>query len=337
MINFWPCIKPLLFRLDPERAHHMAISRLEHLQWSSWGRSLLRTLAGSVPDRPVSALGLTFRHPLGLAAGFDKDARVVLAMQELGFSYVEIGTVTPRPQPGNPKPRLWRFPEAQALVNALGFPGEGMQVVAKRLQTIRNSGLLHIPVGVNIGKNADTPLEKAVQDYAAVLDELYPFADYVAVNVSSPNTVGLRSLQTASALRTLIEPLQSRLRQKGTKPLLVKIAPDLSNEELLALAELAKELELAGMIAGNTTVRRDLVPRAASLERGGLSGAPQFSRTLEMARVLNGCLPPSISLVSCGGISNACTLQQMLSVGAKLIQIYTSLIYAGPTVIRQMI
>jgi dihydroorotate dehydrogenase len=330
-MEFWPFVKPILFQLDPERAHHLALARLESLQWSAWGRALLRGVAGAISEQSCDVMGLPFRHPLGLAAGFDKDARAVIGLQELGFSHVEIGTVTPRPQPGNPKPRIWRFPEANALVNALGFPGEGMQIVAKRLQTIRSSGLLKIPVGINIGKNADTPLEKAGSDYRAVLEELYEVGDYFAVNVSSPNTIGLRSLQTVANLRVVLEPLQNILARRGVKPLLIKIAPDLADEELILIARLANELQLAGIIAGNTTIRRELVRRAVALERGGLSGAPQFTRTIEMVKLFRTELKDSICIIAVGGIANRQGLDAAMAAGANLVQAYTGFVYGGPS------
>lgn len=334
-MNLWSLLKPILFRIDPEHAHEFTLARLEHLQWSEAGRALLRKLAGPIKVQPCTAMGLTFQHPLGLAAGFDKDARAVIALQELGFSFVEIGTVTPRPQPGNPKPRMWRFPEARALVNALGFPGAGMQVVVKRLDTIRSSGLLKIPIGINMGKNADTPLEKASSDYLAVLNELYEVGDYFAINVSSPNTAGLRTLQTVDSLRAIVEPLQEVLAKRGTKPLLIKIAPDLSNDELAAIARLAADLRLSGIIAGNTSIRRELVPRAAALDRGGLSGAPLFARTVEMIKLLRAELKDSVCIIAAGGINFADQKCALMSHGANLIQGYTGFIYSGPTYVSR--
>lgn len=330
-------LKKFLFLRDPEIAHESALQLLSALQDSPTGSAWLRALAGRVPSAPVQTMELEFAHPLGMAAGFDKDARCVLALQELGFSFVEVGTVTPHPQPGNERPRLWRFPEAEALVNALGFPGEGMEAVRVRLDSVRDSGALRIAVGVNIGKNKDTADDQAASDYAAVLDHLHGVADFFVVNVSSPNTPGLRDLQAIEKLRPLLSTLMEHNHARGALPLLVKIAPDLADEDVVAVARLARELGLTGIVAGNSTVRRDLVPRAAELDRGGLSGAPQFPRTVELIRLLRGELAQHQTLIAAGGISTSERLTRVLSLGANLAEVYTAFIYLGPRCARRLV
>ena len=293
-------------------------------------------MGGAVPRVPQTVMGLHFSHPLGIAAGFDKNATTVLALQELGFSYVEVGTVTPRPQEGNPKPRVWRFPDSKALVNALGFPGEGMAAVSRRLRALRTEGHLKIPVGINVGKNRDTDASRAADDYLAVLDELHEVGDYFVINVSSPNTPGLRDLQSLKYLRPLTEAVMSRVAQRGQKPVLLKIAPDLADPEIEEIAGLCKELPIAGIVAGNTTVRRYLAPGAGKLDRGGLSGAPLFPRTLEMVKLLRRELAPGQVIMAAGGISSAARLQEILAAGANLAQIYTAFIYLGPRCARRL-
>jgi len=308
----------------------MALRRMTMLQSSGMGRGILRAMAGQISEKPANVMGLRFRHPLGIAAGFDKDARVILALQELGFAFVEVGTVTPRPQTGNPKPRIWRFPEAEALVNALGFPGEGMQIIGERLRALRSSGFLKIPIGINIGKNADTSVELAVQDYIAVFSHLSELGDYFVINVSSPNTAGLRDLQAIEKLRPLLGALAEENAKHADRPLLVKIAPDLADEDVATVGQLAKELNLSGIVAGNTTIQRNLVARAANLERGGLSGAPQFPRTRDLIKILRSELKTEQVIIAAGGISNSSRFQECMSLGADLVQVYTPFIYHGP-------
>lgn len=328
-------LKPLLFKRDPERVHDVVLRRLERSSESPLSRALLRSLAGSCPSRPVSAMGLSFEHPLGLAAGFDKDARAIPALFALNFAFVEIGTVTPRPQPGNEKPRIWRFPESNALVNALGFPGEGMSAVKNRLVPLREHDALARPVGINLGKNASTPLEHAGDDYQAVLRELLEFGDYFVVNVSSPNTPGLRTLQEPDTLRRLLDPLQNIAA--GKRPLLLKVAPDLADDDLQIAAQVVNELGLTGIISANTSIRRALVPRAASLERGGLSGAPIYPRMLECLRVLKSELDSTRIVIAAGGIDSAERVRETLAAGATLLQIYTAFIYHGPRVVNHLL
>jgi dihydroorotate dehydrogenase len=330
MPSFYPFFRKIAFLRDAEAVHDSVLAMLETLQSSTRGRVFLHGMAGPPVIRHTQAMGLDFLHPLGIAAGFDKDARVVIALQELGFAYVEVGTVTPEPQPGNPKPRIWRFPEADALVNALGFPGEGMVQVGKRLRRLMEDGALRIPVGINIGKNAVTPVENAFSDYRKVFEYLYDLGDYFVVNVSSPNTAGLRDLQAISTLRPLLAKLADINSALKSKPLLVKIAPDLADDDVVAVGKLARELALAGVVAGNTTVRREIVPRAATLTRGGLSGSPQFPRTRELLKLLRSELRKEQALIAAGGIHSHSRLEECLALGADLVQVYTAFIYLGP-------
>lgn len=330
-------LRKIAFLQDAETAHRRALRLLERCQGSTPGRALLRAMTGPIPDESVTVMGLRFRHALGLAAGFDKDAQVIPALQELGFSFLEIGTVTPRAQAGNPRPRLWRFPEAEALVNALGFPGLGMTAVGARLRRWRDTGRISVPVGINLGKNADTPLASAADDYAAVLEQLYDCGDYFVVNVSSPNTAGLRGMQAVERLRPLAGRLMEITVRRGGKPLLVKIAPDLADADIRAVGRLARELGMAGVVAGNTTINRALVPRAARLERGGLSGAPQFPRTLELLTLLRAELAPEQLLIAAGGIHTAARLRECLAAGAGLVQVYTAFVYRGPRCVPRLL
>ncbi|MCB9367261.1 MAG: quinone-dependent dihydroorotate dehydrogenase [Calditrichaeota bacterium] len=322
----------LLFMGDPETMHNRVLYALSVAGKSSFGRSLISLIAGACPASPLRVMGLDFKHPIGLAAGFDKDARALPALFALNFSFVEIGTVTPRPQPGNPKPRIWRFPEADALVNAMGFPGEGMLAARQRLERLRNSSASLPPVGINIGKNAATPLDDALSDYKLVLTKLLEFGDYFVVNVSSPNTPGLRTLQEPDSLRKLLAPLLEITQ--GRKPLLLKIAPDLANDDIATAARVVNELGLAGMVCANTSIRRELVPRAATLDRGGLSGSPIFPRMLECVRLARQELDSSRIVIAAGGIDSAERARQTLDAGAALLQLYTAFIFQGPRVVK---
>lgn len=319
---WWEKIRPMFLRGDAEEAHERVVRLLEKVPLASVRR---------VPRLPVTAMGLRFRHPLGMAAGFDKDARVVPALQRLGFAFVEAGTVTPRPQEGNPRPRLWRVKKQQALVNALGFPSEGAEAVRKRLEKLRAEKTATIPVGINIGKNRETPLSEAADDYVSVLKTLYEWGDFFVVNVSSPNTPGLRDLQSIDSLRRLLESVMRCMTACGGKPLLVKIAPDLADEDVVEIGKLAKEIGLSGLVAANTTVRRELGgSEAAQYETGGLSGPPLFSRTCELIRLLRGELRSDQTIIAVGGISSSDDVRRCLDLGADLVQVYTAFIYLGP-------
>lgn len=284
-----------------------------------------------------TAAGLHFPNPIGLAAGFDKNAQYLPALSKLGFGFIEIGTVTPRPQEGNPKPRLFRLPIDKALINRMGFNNDGMDVIAKRLQQ-RDRKMI---VGGNIGKNKITPNEDAVKDYLMCFDTLYPHVDYFVVNVSSPNTPNLRELQDKEALRQLLGKVQAQNRKKPhPKPVFLKIAPDLSHSQLDEIIEIVKETGIAGIIATNTTISREELKTERTiieaLGPGGLSGAPLQERSYEILQYLRAHCPKELVLISSGGIMTAEEAQRRLDAGADLIQLYTGFIYEGPGLIKRI-
>jgi dihydroorotate dehydrogenase len=330
MASFYPLIRPALRRLPREAAHELTLRALE----LGSGGSLLSS-AAQEPDLPVLAQrlwGLDFANPVGLAAGYDKDARVPDAMRRLGFGFVEVGTVTPRPQPGNPKPRVFRLDQDQAIINRLGFNSGGLDAVCDRLSRRVRSGI----VGVNLGKNRDT--EDASGDYAEGILRAAGLADYLVVNVSSPNTPGLRELQHRATLAVLLHRLLDLRGETGCRvPLLVKIAPDLTSEECKDIAQVALETGIDGLIVSNTTVKRPrgLVSRYAS-EVGGLSGCPLFASSTallaEVYRLTGGRLP----LIGVGGIASAEDAYAKLRAGASLVQLYTALVFAGPDLVTQI-
>lgn len=328
-------------RVDPERAHHAAFRAIRASRRALAGRGA----AVRRDAAPVHAMGLTFPGPLGLAAGFDKNAEGVDALAALGFGHVEIGTVTGEPQPGNDRPRLFRLPADRAIVNRMGFNNDGAAVVARRLAARaarrRTVGADRHPVvlGVNIGKTKVVPEESAVADYEKSAGLLAPYADYLVVNVSSPNTPGLRDLQAVERLEPLLAAVRRRADEatdaEGRRvPLLVKIAPDLSDDDVLAVADLAGALGLDGVVATNTTIRRDgLASAAADVEAtgaGGLSGAPLTARAEEVLRLLRGRVGPDLCLVGVGGIGDADQARARLAAGATLLQAYTGFVYGGP-------
>ncbi len=331
-------LRPLLFRLDAERAHRWTLKLLSAAHQLGI-LQLMLPHAGSGPGSgAVELMGLTFPNRVGLAAGYDKNAACVDALGMLGFGFIEVGTVTPRPQPGNARPRIFRIPEAQAVVNRMGFPNEGVAALCARLRLRRFRGVC----GVNIGKNAATPLEQAQADYAACLRAVYPYADYVAVNVSSPNTAGLRELQREGRLAPLLESLletRSQLAQEHGRhvPLLVKLSPDLSDEELAATAAVIGKLRVEGVIATNTTIRRPSVPdRDGAREAGGLSGAPLLELAVAAVRKLRAELGAEVPIIGVGGIGSAPDALQMRAAGADLVQVYTGLVYRGPRLVREL-
>ena len=288
-------------------------------------------------SRRVEAFGLSFDGPFGMAAGFDKNAELVRELGQLGFSHVEIGTVTRFPQEGNPKPRLFRLKKDLSLINRMGFNNDGADVIAQRLKRLRASGVKLPVVGVNIGKSKVTELEDAVSDYQYSARVLGPFADYIAVNVSSPNTPGLRSLQAIDQLEPILKSVQA---EAAGKPVLVKIAPDLEDEDVLAVAALATKLSLAGVIATNTTIARSNLktPSKAveAMGAGGLSGPVLRSRSIEVLKLLRANLPSSIAIVSVGGVFSAGDVSERLKLGAKLVQGYTGFVYEGPLWARKI-
>ena len=327
----YPVLKPWLFRLDAETAHTLTVKMM--VLTNKLG--LLQPMYEG-PSTPVECMGLKFPNRLGLAAGMDKSASAVDAWGQLGFGFVEVGTLTPRPQPGNPQPRLFRLPEHNALINRMGFNNPGIQSAVQRLKNRSTKSI----VGVNIGKNFDTPNENAVSDYLAGLKAAYPVADYVAVNISSPNTKGLRDLQGEESMRVLLSALKSEQASleaaHGKRvPVAVKIAPDLEPLHIEALARVFNELAVDGVIATNTTISRDAVaghPLAG--ETGGLSGAPVTRRSTEVIRAFRELLAPSIPIIGVGGIMNGSDAQEKINAGAALVQIYSGLVFAGPALIR---
>ncbi len=329
----YPALKPLLFQLEPERAHEWTtrFMRLAHR---------LGLLAREAPPdgAPVRLLGLDFPNRLGLAAGMDKSASAVDAWAALGFGAVEVGTLTPRPQPGNPKPRLFRLPEKEALINRMGFNNPGIEAAVARLKNRRARAV----VGVNIGKNFDTPNERATEDYLAGLRAAWEVADYVAVNISSPNTKGLRELQSGDAIRQLLDALKKE-QQKLTSaqgrrvPFVVKIAPDLDDDQVQALARAFNELEVDGVIATNTTISRaGVASHPVSVELGGLSGAPVLQPANRVLAALRSLLHPRVPLIGVGGILSETDALEKRRLGAELVQIYSGLVFRGPALVKEV-
>jgi dihydroorotate dehydrogenase len=334
-------VRSLLFRLPPERAHRLAFAALRPLE----------RLAAARPTPPPpgdprlaqNLFGLTFANPIGLAAGLDKNAELPHLWPRFGFGHAELGTVTARPQPGNPPPRLFRLPEQRALINRMGFNNDGAAAVAARLARSLHAGRPGIPIGLNIGKSKLAPLDAAADDYCESYRQLAPLADYVTVNVSSPNTPGLRSLQSHDELQKLLRALGDESRTIATAaraapPLLVKLAPDLADDDLRDLAAIAADCGAAGLIATNTTVRRDLLPAGTpfAAESGGLSGAPLAARATEVVRVLHTSTRGRLPIIGVGGVFDAADAYAKIRAGASLVQVYTAFIYAGPGLPRRL-
>ena len=324
-------VRPLLFSLDAETAHHLAIG---FLRGASHVDLALRALSAFQPaPKPKTVFGVNFPNPIGLAAGLDKNGVALGALAALGFGFVEIGTVTAKTQPGNPKPRIFRFPEQQALINHLGFNNDGADIVAERLGKLRAAGRWPaVPVGINIGKSKITPLEQATADYLYSFQLLREFADYIALNVSSPNTPGLRELQGAAALSKLLGTIARENRQ-NPKPVLVKIAPDLSPNDLEDLIATCEENEVAGIIATNTTLDHSSIPPARDRE-GGLSGKPLHEKSTALVRAIT--TRSTIPVVASGGVVDAESAREKFEAGAQLVQIYTGYIYRGPGLLREI-
>ena len=308
-----------LKRLDPEFAHHLGA-------WTLKAMFALRLIRPSSGQEVVVA-GISFPNRIGMAAGFDKDAKLVRQLHALGFGHVEIGTVTAQAQPGNPRPRLFRIPEQRALINRMGFNNEGADAVAARLAGLRASGAKLPVIGVNIGKTKVVELKDAAGDYRYSAEKLAPYADYLAVNVSSPNTPGLRELQQIESLRPILEAV---VEKSGGKPVFVKIAPDVTNEEAIEIAQLSEQLGLAGIIATNTTITRDGIDSEVAKESGGLSGPVLAERSKELLKVLRNKLPKEMAIISVGGIETAAHVNERLELGADLVQGYTGFVYFGP-------
>lgn len=336
-MRLYPLFRSLLFLLPPETAHRLTLEWLRVAGNFPPSRWMLERMF-AVPAAPVEAFGLTFPNCLGLAAGYDKDALAVSGLAALGFGHLEIGTVTPRPQPGNPRPRLFRLPEDQAIINRMGFPSQGAARVAQRLRLLRRRRMGLPILGVNLGKNRETPLEEALRDYLELMRLFAPLADYLVINVSSPNTVGLRRLQGAEMLRSLLQGLQQASRALNpSPPLLVKLAPDLSWEELDDALGVLLEQGIRGVILTNTTVARPVLHSPYAGESGGLSGAPLAARSREMLAWAARQVGDRLAIISVGGIMSAEEARRRLELGATLIQIYTGLVYRGPSLIREIL
>ena len=334
----YPRFRRLLFRFDPEIAHQLTLQTLRiagNFPLSNW---LLRQMY-KVPSMPVEAFGLSFKNPVGLAAGYDKDAVALNGLSALGFGHVEVGTVTPRPQPGNPKPRIFRLIEDNAVINRMGFPGKGAEYASHQLSAIRHRSTV---IGINLGKNKNTPLEEAANDYIELMRRLMIHADYLAINISSPNTVGLRRLQGREMLEELLGAIQKEresisLGRGGHAPILVKIAPDLNDEELDDAIGAILDKGMDGVIAANTTLARDGLRSNNQSETGGLSGSPLAVKSeavlSRVVKLVNGKVP----VVSAGGIMSPEDAKKRLALGASLVQVYTGLIYRGPGLVREIV
>ncbi len=335
-MNIYPFFRSLLFKLDPEVAHHLTLQLVRMAGIIPPSRWLLKRMF-SGPSKPVHAFGLTFKNPVGLAAGYDKDAVAVYGLSALGFGHLELGTVTPRPQAGNPKPRVFRLIEEQGVINRMGFPGWGMQFASQQLSLIRKRPQ-SVVLGLNLGKNKDTPLENAADDYIALMRAFAPLADYLAINVSSPNTVGLRRLQGREMLENLLKQINvERLSLSIRPPVLVKIAPDLSDEELDDAVGAILDAGLDGIIATNTTLSREGVRSPLGAESGGLSGRPLTALSDSVLEKVLTRVNGRVPVVAVGGIMTPDDAKRKIDLGATLIQVYTGLVYAGPGLVRNIV
>ena len=332
-------LRPLLFRLDPESAHALILAVMRLAGQLTPMRPWLRSCFAA-PEKQVQAFGLTFRNPVGLAAGYDKDGLAWRGLACLGFGHIEIGTVTPTAQRGNPHPRLFRLPEDRALINRLGFPSRGADFVQKQLSPRqRPPGLI---LGVNLGKNRDTPLEEATRDYLCLMERFASLADYLAINVSSPNTVGLRRLQARQALEALLEALfryREQLIGVGERsiPLLVKLAPDLEPAELDDALEAILNTGMDGVIATNTTIKRGTLNSPRAAEAGGLSGATLTERSTQVIKQIYHYTGGRLPIIGVGGVMGPADARQKLDAGAALVQIYTGLVYEGPGLVKRIV
>jgi dihydroorotate dehydrogenase len=334
----YPLVRRALFAMDPEAAHEATMSALQ----KAYDCRITRALSHQLPLAPTVLMGLSLKNPVGLAAGLDKDGAHIDALGNLGFGFIEVGTVTPRPQPGNPKPRMFRLPESEALINRLGFNNHGLTQFlhnVARSEYRRNGGIL----GLNIGKNADTPIENAADDYLIGLDGVYPHADYITINISSPNTKNLRDLQSSEALDALLGALNARRQvlaeqHKKAVPLTVKIAPDVDYDQLQAIAQALVKHAIDGVIATNTTISRQGVEgQPHAQEAGGLSGTPVHEKSLLVIRQLRALLGPTFPIIGVGGVVNGQQAAEKIQAGANAVQIYTGLIYRGPGLIPEAV
>lgn len=333
---------PVLRRFDPESTHNQTLRALAFAQNRRVGQAVLRRIAGQVPERPVELFGLRFPNELGVAAGFDKNAQVITGLYCLGFGHVEVGTLTPAPQVGNPRPRIFRLPEDEALINRMGFPNQGVKDAARRIKQRagERGGLI---LGVSLGKQKETELEAAAEDYLAVMERVYPYADYLVINVSSPNTPGLRMLQSDNYLDQLVKAVAehsatlAKRQLSNRRPLLLKISPDLSWPELDSVLEVAEANVISGVVACNTTISRDGLSGNRRVEPGGLSGRPLRSRSSEIIRYVWNKCGGRMPIIGVGGILSADDVREKIDAGASLVQLYTGLVYGGPGIAGQIL
>ncbi|MBA6390789.1 quinone-dependent dihydroorotate dehydrogenase [Colwellia sp. BRX10-3] len=332
---FYSAIRKVFFKFDPEAIHELTIKGFKATGATPFNMLYKQT----VPNKPVEIMGIKFPNPVGLAAGLDKNGECIKAFEALGFGFIEVGTVTPKPQPGNDKPRIFRLPEANAIINRMGFNNKGVDYLVDQVIKAKYSGVL----GINIGKNKDTPDENAKDDYIHCMRKVYDYATYITVNISSPNTPGLRSLQYGDALDELLSALkteQTALAEKHGKyvPVAVKIAPDLNPEEVKSIAECLIANNIDGVIATNTTLARDKVSHLPfGNEQGGLSGAPVKDKSTEVIKLLAIALDNKLPIIGVGGIASGADAQEKIDAGAKLIQVYTGFIYQGPQLIKEIV
>lgn len=331
-------IRPLLFKLDPERAHEFTLRLLKLAGSYGFVRKFLLNYFYA-PDMPVEILGIRFKNPIGLAAGYDKDGIAWRGLACLGFGHIEVGTVTPRPQTGNPKPRVFRIPEEKAVINRMGFPGKGADFVLKQLKNERPSDLV---LGINIGMNKTTQLDKAVEDYRVLVERFASVADYFTVNISSPNTAGLRKLQKQQALTQLLRELKKvkTVRENVLKkrlPLFVKLSPDLSDKDLDDALDVSLSEGVDGVIVTNTTIRRDGLRSKWQVEKGGLSGAPLRKISTSVIKKTYKRTNGKLVIIGVGGIMNAEDAKEKMGAGASLVQLYTGLVYKGPSLVKQIL
>jgi len=326
-------LRKALFSLPPETAHHFSLKSLHYLNKVG----LVKPFAKQTQTQTISVMGLEFSNQVGLAAGLDKDGEYIDALAALGFGFIEVGTVTPRPQVGNPAPRLFRLPQSEAIINRMGFNNKGVDYLIEQVKKIKFSGVL----GINIGKNFDTAVEHAVDDYLICLDKVYPYASYITINISSPNTPGLRSLQYGDELRALLSALKQRQAKLADRynyyvPITIKVAPDLESHEIEAMAAVFLEQKIDGLIATNTTLARDAVKgQTHAHEQGGLSGKPVTQQSTQVIQQFSKILGDDIPIIGVGGISSTQDAYDKLDAGASLVQIYTGFVYQGASLIHQ--
>ncbi len=335
----YPLLRSILFLLPPEKAHHFTVKTFSIISSIPLLGNLIKGIfAYENKKLQKNLFDLTFPNPVGLAAGFDKDGKYIKPMSKLGFGFIEIGTVTPRPQVGNPQPRMFRLSKDQALINRMGFNNDGVDALVDRLKTFNKEGLI---IGGNIGKNKDTPNENAVDDYKICFEKLHPYVDYFVVNVSSPNTPNLRALQERGPLTEILSSLVTLNNAKNTpRPILLKIAPDLTDTQIEEIIEVIEETKLHGIIATNTTISREGLQesseRVATIGNGGLSGAPLTTRATEVIQLISKKSGGKLPIIGVGGINSPQDALDKINAGASLVQIYTGFIYQGPTFIKQI-